>query len=110
VDRLLFKFCLLFLVSWNPLSASPLNDPTKPIHFSSGSKETKKVSTEYQLTGIFFKQGKYEAVINNSLYRKGDYVGNNKIVSIDSNSVVITGETGTKKLSLLTPLKKLKKK
>ena len=110
MDKALLIFSMLLLAVGYVNAEPSISDPTKPITYTSSNTTKQKAINEYQLTGIFYKQGKYEAVINNHLYKRGDYLGNNKIISIDMNNVVIEGEAGKTKLSLLTPFKKLKKK
>lgn len=92
-------------------SMASVKDPTKPIFHSTTNQQTstKKVNRKQQLTAIFLKKTNKQAIINEKLYNEGDYVGDKKLIKINSNSVILKNSEGVSRLTLVTSIKKLKK-
>lgn len=93
------------------LAAKAINDPTKPKlqNLANPKSTVSKKNKKQLLTAIFLKKGNYQAIINDKLYRRGDFLGNKKIISIKSNTVLLQNELGTSQLTLISPFKKQKK-
>ena len=91
--------------------AKAINDPTKPKlqNLIYTKKAASNKNNKQNLTAIFLKKGNYQAIINDKLYRRGDFFGNKKITAIKSNKVILKNEQGASKLTLIIPFKKLKK-
>ena len=106
------RISLVFLLISTPALSEPkLDDPTRPPNYSQTSSANNQLNSEkLVLSGIFNKNGSFEALINNNVYRKGDHIGLSKVASVNANSVVLKGEAGRIVLSLVKPIKKLKKK
>jgi len=91
------------------------NDPTKPLikintkmdkTFNKTSKNINKKKSN-PLSAIFIRQGHHQAIINNHLYQSGDTVLGKKIISINSNSVLLKNAQGISRLTLIKPIKKI---
>jgi len=108
-----FYLFIIVIISLSNASviAKAIKDPTKPKlqNVTSTKKSTSNKNNKQLLTAIFLKKGNYQAIINDKLYRRGDFFGNKKIISIKSNKVVLKNEQGTSQLTLISPFKKQKK-
>ncbi len=87
-----------------------ITDPTRPI-FGAAPKVTEATPAKQSITlsAIFVKQGKRSAIISNNLYQVGDTFSGNKVISIDSTSVLLQNSDGYRRLNLINKFKKLKK-
>lgn len=88
-----------------------INDPTKPALYSSDVEEVAIESgsiSKQRLTAIFIRRNTRNAIINDTFYKKGDYVSGRKIISIESGRVILKNSQGTTQLNLISPIKKLK--
>ncbi len=85
-----------------PYSAAQERDPLNPWVNDKGElllKEEVAVNTNtnntaeptVNLQGIMFSNGGSTVIINNEIYREGDYVGKSRIKKIEQNGVVIEG-------------------
>lgn len=105
---------LLFIsgiASMDVRAAPTLSDPTRP-SFTPAiiiEKNTSMEQKQQLLTAIFIKKGLKQAIINNKLYKTGDYFDNKKIIAIRTNQVVLQNSKGVTRLSLINPFKKIKK-
>jgi hypothetical protein len=106
-----FLLGLLCLVIGSNTNAA-VKDPTKPMFKTKqqGQSKNSTIIRKQQLTAIFIKKDKKQAIINDKLYRVGDYVGDKKLVAIDQSSVLLKSSSGVNRLVLVTSFKKLKKK
>ncbi len=90
-------------------ATSQIHDPTAPSYQFNNSNKKSATKKTNQLTAIFYKQNKRQAIINNKLYSIGDYFSGTKIISIQANHIILKNSQGTKKLTLIQSFKKLKK-
>ena len=115
MDNFLYRILtalLLFIFSINCNAKQIVKDPTRPgvVLIKSEQTMAKKAAKRKQLlSAIFIKQGKRQAIINDKLYQQGDYFSGKKIISIKSNKVVLQNANGVSHLTLINPIKKLKK-
>ncbi|WP_051143734.1 hypothetical protein [Psychromonas hadalis] len=77
-----------------------LVDPTKPLNF-----QVKKVNKVYRaglptLQSIIIKQGKQQAILDNKMYQKGQWINGYKITKIDKKKVLLEYQNKTYKLTL----------
>ena len=102
------KYYWLFFILCFQVKAENIVDPTKPINDDINQSSTNDDSKNDQqvLTAIFIKQGLKQAVINNHLYKKGDYFNGNKIISIKKNKVILKKDFKESELLLIQPIKK----
>lgn len=100
----------MFVLSSNAPAEESITDPTRPI-LGVAPVSSEKATTKQNITlsAIFVKQGKPSAIISNSLYQVGDSFSGNKVVSIDSTSVLLRNSDGYRRLKLINKFKKLKK-
>ena len=105
----------LFLLAINGIStqaeaAQVVNDPTRPALTTAKMVNTGPIEIKKpQLTAIFIKQGVNRAIINDKLYRLGDFFGDKKIIKIEINGVTLMNNKDVSQLTLINPFKKLKK-
>jgi len=111
VAKFYFLIIIIFSLSIQVAVAKTINDPTKPKLQKVNNKKNNisSKSNKQQLTAIFLKKGNYQAIINDKLYRRGDFFNNKKIIAIKSNKVLLKNEHGTSHLTLISPFKKQKK-
>lgn len=104
------RFILIIFIGASVFNAAAINDPTRPFltPIKSLKKAPRKTNAKQQLTAIFNKQGTRQAIINDKLYKIGDYFLGKKIVAIKSNSVLLRNSQGTSRLTLVKPIKKIK--
>ncbi|MDK2778826.1 MAG: hypothetical protein KYX62_14315 [Pseudomonadota bacterium] len=77
-------------------------DPMKPPGWMSAAPLHTEAQEPLQLQQVSFRNGSGSAVINNRLLRKGDVIGNARIVDIKPGRVLIKIGQKTQELSLLT--------
>ncbi|MDQ7049349.1 MAG: hypothetical protein Q9M92_07300 [Enterobacterales bacterium] len=108
--KLVFTTILIFY-SLQSLALERISDPTRPAYMpSTKSKAGKSKQVKRQLlTAIFFTQNNRRAIINDQLYQTGDIFSGKKIISIKENKVLLKSATGTSQLTLIKPIKKMKK-
>jgi len=103
----IIAFVLIILII--PLNVkSAINDPTKPLITPVLKKTINKKALEKKtqpLSAIFIKQGESQAIINNRLYRVGDFFYGKKIIAIDPNSVLLKSDKILTKLTLIKSIK-----
>ncbi|MBV1909449.1 MAG: hypothetical protein KUG78_09005 [Kangiellaceae bacterium] len=92
-------------------ASTAIIDPTRPAPGNRPIlvKKQQEATKERALTAIFYKQGKGTAIINGNLYQAGDYFAGNRIISIESNKVLLKNADGYSRLTLINNFKKLKK-
>ncbi len=82
------------------LQAEPLRDPTRP----PGSSEYAPGQADSGLQSIVRREGqKPRALINGELLSLGDKVGNQRLIAIKEDSVVLRDEQGNREILQLTP-------
>ncbi|PKF62962.1 MSHA biogenesis protein MshK [Psychromonas sp. psych-6C06] len=98
MDKIIF---LSLLISSNLFAQSALLvDPTAPLNF-----QAKKVTKAYRaplprLQSLVVKSGHPQAIMNNKLYQKGQYVAGYKIIAIDAEKVLLEYQNKSYKLTL----------
>lgn len=102
MDNIKYLFLLAFFISLD--CAAFQSDPTRPSFQVETKKKVKQNKVE-QLTGIFFKSGRYSAVINGNIYKVGDQFDGKKISKITKNYVIIDGPKGKRRLTLISKLR-----
>jgi len=110
VVKKIFAFVLI-LYSFQGLALERIADPTRPAYLPSGKGKAGKTKHKKKrlLTAIFLKQGNRRAIINDRLYRTGDVFSGKKIISINENKVLLKNSNGISQLTLIKPIKKVKK-
>lgn len=98
-----YIFIMLFISSNLFAQSEVLVDPTKPLNFQ--VKKVQKVKRIYRATlptlqSIIIKQGKPQAILNNKVYQKGQWVNDYKIMLIDNKKVLLKYKNKTYKLTL----------
>ncbi len=94
--RSLFYFCLIpgFILLWNQSvnsQAPTLRDPTQPaITEFVETDKTKQKEDEYVLQSIIISPTRRVALINDNYVSVGDHIGEDKVVAIRTNSVVLS--------------------
>lgn len=113
VNKLVENTSILLVLSFglNALAAPTIVDPTRPSFGTQTSiiQNPEEPKKEQKLTAIFFKSGVGTAIINNNLYQSGEFFSGNKIVKIESNSVLLKNQEGYFRLTLINQFKKQKK-
>lgn len=92
---------LTFFISLNLFAQSePLVDPTKPLNFQ--VKKERKVyrAAVPKLQSIIVKSGKRQAILNNRVYQKGQWVNGYQVMKIDAEKVLLEYQQKTYKLTL----------
>ena len=86
-------------------------DPTRPAYLPNTKAKTgnNKQKRKRLLTAIFFTRGNHRPIINDRLYKTGDVFAGKKIISIKKNKVLLKSATGISQLTLIKPIKKMKK-
>lgn len=96
------KLILLSLfISLNLFAQSEtLVDPTQPLNFQ--VKKEKKVYRNAlpRLQSIVVAEGKRQVILNNKLYKKGQWVNGYQITQIDTQKVLLEYKNKTYKLTL----------
>lgn len=92
------------LISFNLSAQSEiLVDPTAPLNF----KPKKQIQTHRAilptLQSIVVKAHKHQAIINNKIYQKGQYINGYQIILIDMDKVLLEYQKKTYKLTLYSP-------
>jgi hypothetical protein len=99
------KYIILFcsIISANVMANSaPLVDPTKPLNHT-----IKPVKKEYRsalpkLQSILAEGGQRRAILNNQLYKTGQWVSGYQITRIESDAVLLRHKKHAYKLNLYT--------
>lgn len=81
------------------------NDPTRPKSLSESKVILKNKKVKQPLTAIFTKNNKRIAIIENTIYERGDFYRGSRIINITSNKVVLRSKSGIKKLTLIDKIK-----
>ncbi|MCG6200985.1 general secretion pathway protein GspB [Psychromonas antarctica] len=83
-------------------NAEPLVDPTKPLN--SSTKAISKVlrATLPQLQSILSAGEQRSVILNNQLYKKGQWVSGYQITGIESDAVFLRDKEQSYKLNLYT--------
>jgi len=93
--KMVFIACLLMFFDNTAFadSSDSFQDPTQPTNYSADiSKErTTESITSFVLYSVLISENNRLAVINNSIFKVGDRVGDEKVKSIDAYSVTLTG-------------------
>lgn len=80
-----------------------LIDPTAPSNYVAEARVLSKTSTgiqTYTLHAILVSNDKKIAIINDSIVKVGDVVGDNKVKSIEADKVTLIGSRGESELKL----------
>lgn len=101
-------FFIIILVFFCQICTANISDPTRPPSTAISDLKDKKHHEKNQdaLTAIFIKKGIKQAIINNHLYKKGDYYKGKIIISIQKNKVVLKSDVKRSELFLIKPIKK----
>ncbi|MFH1338676.1 MAG: hypothetical protein ABIH40_02370 [Candidatus Omnitrophota bacterium] len=75
----------------SPVPGAPKIPPETPLRSKGGSG--------LSLSGVFFSDGEYVALINDRMVRVGDYIGEAQVVKIESDGVEIKFKDSTLRLS-----------
>lgn len=89
-------------------TASAAGDPTKPSSYKP-SKVAEKATIKQVvpvLSGIFYKDQRYFAILDDKKYQVGEHYGENKVIKITADRVVLRSQNGTYQLKLFDPIKK----
>ncbi len=91
---------ILFFAVNLSAQGEPLVDPTKPLNFQQTA--TKKVYRAKlpTLQSIIIKQGKHQAILNNNIYQKGEWINGYQITQIDAEKVLLKYQKSTYRLTL----------
>lgn len=82
------------------MARAALVDPTKPLHYKTASVKKMQRSALPQLTSILTHADQHSAVLNNQLYKTGQWVGGYHIKRIEAHAVVLDYKNKSYKLSL----------
>ena len=104
------KLLLWSLPALGLLGAAPYRDPTQPPAFVQGIvQDDKSAPSSLILNATYVYPTKQYALINGSLFKKGDQLGQFTIIAITPYSVELEGPQNTKEVLLLfTQVKKSK--
>lgn len=96
------KFILFsFFISLNLFAKSVvLVDPTQPLNFQVMKEKKVYRNALPQLQSIVVKEGKRQAILNNTLYQKGQWVNGYQITHIESQKILLKYQNKTYKLTL----------
>jgi hypothetical protein len=89
---LLFVVCIAFNIS------AATTDPTKPFGYSASSVEI--IENKLLLQSIVHGDGTRIAVINGTVIKEGDILGQYKVAQIDDNSVILRDGSDSIKLHI----------
>lgn len=108
VKFIFFISCLFISVNLFAQN-TPLADPTKPLNF-----KVKKARKIYQTTlptlqSIIIKSGKREAILNNKVYQKGQWVNGYRVTQIDAKKVLLEYQNKMYKLTLYSSYERYSK-
>ena len=77
-----------------------LVDPTKPLNFQEKKQQKVYRSALPKLQSIVVKSGTQQAILNNKLYKQGQWIKGYKIIVIDAEKVLLEYKKKTYKLTL----------
>jgi hypothetical protein len=95
--KLIYAFILMSLLL-SSIGYAELKDPTRPLGFITSSTA---VITTWQLDAIIIADDRKTAIINGQAVSLGEKIGENRLVSIEPNSVQLEGIDGKITLFLL---------
>lgn len=89
-------FICVFLTLWlyNGVLHAEMRDPTKP------STLTEEAASPWQLSAIFISEERRVAIINGQTVTLGEDVEGEKVIAIESDSVILEGPEGKMTLYL----------
>ena len=84
-----------------------VNDPTRPLIYSAAVKnKTLRVVVKQPLTAIISRNNERLAIIEEDLYRTGDFYRGEKILAISAHQVTLASPKGRRFLTLFKNIKK----
>lgn len=93
---------LCLLISAQAAATSVLVDPTRPLHFKSAVHKKKSSAVLPKLQSILDDGKQRRAIVNNQLYKTGQWVGEYRITAIKSDALFLRDKKRVYKLSLYT--------
>lgn len=98
------KYILLLclLISVNVAAKTVLADPTKPLNFKSAVHQKKQATVLPKLQSILGDGNQRRAILNNQLYKTGQWIGPYQITAIKSDALFLRYKKRLYKLSLYT--------
>jgi len=93
---------LCLLISVNVTAKTALIDPTKPLHFKSEVHKKKQLAVLPKLQSILDDGKQRRAILNNQLYKTGQWIGEYQITAIKSDALFLRYKKRLYKLSLYT--------
>lgn len=93
---------LCLLVSVNVTAKTSLVDPTKPLHFKSAVHKKKQIAALPKLQSILDDGKQRRAILNNQLYKTGQWIGEYQITAINRDTLFLRDKKRLYKLSLYT--------
>ena len=81
-------------------------DPTRPkIDYVKPKQSASKQKSKQPLTGIIKKAKGYVAILDGDVYKQGDRFNGERITKISRTYVLLSGQQGTRRLTLISDLK-----
>ncbi len=105
-DKIGFKFYVFLLIFVSGYVYADFQDPTQPVEYRAEDSEVdpklKKMEDgmHIELDEILISGDSKLAIVNDRVVRVGDEVGENKVKSIDTYQVILTGPKGQVELHL----------
>ncbi len=99
-----FLLGIFFSISISSLALAA--DPTRPkFNHVKPQKSANKHPSKQALTGIIKKAKGYVAILDGEVYKQGDRFNGERITRISRTYVLLAGQQGTRRLTLISDLK-----
>lgn len=97
-----YSLFLCLLISVNLMAKVALVDPTAPLHMEKTTHKKHSRSALPQLQSILSDGQQRRAILNNQLYKTGQWIGEYQITAIKSDALFLRDKKRLYKLSLYT--------